>query len=349
MKKVSYEEPRPYEFVVSQIAINGTRLFYAPSELVLSDTRRALGSCVGCVDAPCLLFTQAELARVAPIESGVSPDTAVCPTGAIRMNESRVPVVDEAMCIGCGLCVVRCPFGAISVSPDDGIACVQAPHEPDFVYSNEIDLRLTRTRNQSIPSVLPVTSIQDASGDISRQFMRFLEVSQLLADSQRSMRLLARNSFLISDLPARLRNAGDTNAWIDMISSVGDRVLVVEIEPGQDTLDAVRRVLSGAAIAISRHNLDAKSVVGAVVFPRFPNSRVDFYRVLRDVRNRVGLTIVPVPVSMMQLSNRSGGTLLHQYLDSYIMSNAESPTSLIARDLFGDVGDPVLLGLEPFK
>jgi len=32
----------------------------------------------------------------------------VCPSGAIQM-EARKPVIDEALCIGCGRCVDRCP------------------------------------------------------------------------------------------------------------------------------------------------------------------------------------------------------------------------------------------------
>jgi ferredoxin len=32
----------------------------------------------------------------------------VCPSGAIRM-EARKPIIDDALCIGCGRCVDRCP------------------------------------------------------------------------------------------------------------------------------------------------------------------------------------------------------------------------------------------------
>jgi len=32
----------------------------------------------------------------------------VCPSGAIKM-EARKPVIDDALCIGCGRCVDRCP------------------------------------------------------------------------------------------------------------------------------------------------------------------------------------------------------------------------------------------------
>ena len=31
----------------------------------------------------------------------------VCPSGAIRM-EARKPIIDDALCIGCGRCVDRC-------------------------------------------------------------------------------------------------------------------------------------------------------------------------------------------------------------------------------------------------
>lgn len=38
----------------------------------------------------------------------------VCPTGAIRREGEMEPVlVDNSLCIGCGMCVQACPFGVI--------------------------------------------------------------------------------------------------------------------------------------------------------------------------------------------------------------------------------------------
>ena len=34
----------------------------------------------------------------------------VCPSGAIRM-EARKPVIDDALCIGCGRCATQCWWG----------------------------------------------------------------------------------------------------------------------------------------------------------------------------------------------------------------------------------------------
>ena len=42
----------------------------------------------------------------------------VCPSGAIRM-EARKPVIDDALCIGCGRCVDRCPEDIMWMKPRD--------------------------------------------------------------------------------------------------------------------------------------------------------------------------------------------------------------------------------------
>lgn len=62
--------------------------------------------CQHCVDAPCL---------------------AACPTSAIVRADSGVIQIDEMRCVGSGDCVPACPYGAIFVDHDDGIA-----HKCDF-------------------------------------------------------------------------------------------------------------------------------------------------------------------------------------------------------------------------
>ncbi|USD39798.1 MULTISPECIES: 4Fe-4S dicluster domain-containing protein [Ferrimonas] len=46
-----------------------------------------------------------------------APCTMVCPTGACRQENGQVQIV-EANCVGCKLCVMVCPFGAITVRRD---------------------------------------------------------------------------------------------------------------------------------------------------------------------------------------------------------------------------------------
>ncbi len=46
-----------------------------------------------------------------------SPCTAVCPVGATYRTEDGVILVDSRRCIGCGYCVVACPYGARYLVP----------------------------------------------------------------------------------------------------------------------------------------------------------------------------------------------------------------------------------------
>lgn len=58
-------------------------------------------SCLHCDDAPCV---------------------TVCPTGAsFKRADDGIVLVDESMCIGCGLCAWACPYGAREMDPVEDV------------------------------------------------------------------------------------------------------------------------------------------------------------------------------------------------------------------------------------
>ena len=58
-------------------------------------------SCLHCDDAPCV---------------------TVCPTGAsYKRSADGIVLVDESMCIGCGLCAWSCPYGAREMDPAEKV------------------------------------------------------------------------------------------------------------------------------------------------------------------------------------------------------------------------------------
>ncbi len=48
---------------------------------------------------------------------GFGDCVTVCPVQAIRMDENRLPIIDERKCIGCGKCVTECPKGTLTLIP----------------------------------------------------------------------------------------------------------------------------------------------------------------------------------------------------------------------------------------
>ncbi len=48
---------------------------------------------------------------------GLGSCEEACPYNAIKINENRIPVVDEDLCTGCGLCVSACPKGITKLVP----------------------------------------------------------------------------------------------------------------------------------------------------------------------------------------------------------------------------------------
>jgi Fe-S-cluster-containing dehydrogenase component len=60
-----------------------------------------------------------------------SPCTDVCPVGATYRTPDGVILVDEDRCIGCGYCVVACPYGARYIVPAGGDAPRRVPGVAD--------------------------------------------------------------------------------------------------------------------------------------------------------------------------------------------------------------------------
>jgi Fe-S-cluster-containing dehydrogenase component len=80
-------------------------------------------SCLHCADAPCV---------------------PVCPTGAsYKRVEDGIVLVDEDLCIGCGLCAWACPYGARELDQVEGVMkkCTLCVDRIDNEHLDEADRR----------------------------------------------------------------------------------------------------------------------------------------------------------------------------------------------------------------
>lgn len=330
----------------SPIELGAERTLFASTTLTATGSSQFASACLGCPDQPCARFTEVELARETSVESPYTPDPAVCPTYAISRGVGGTMMVDADNCLGCGLCVVRCPVGAVYLDPYSAAAHVERPSDDHYervtMTLDEFDaLRIALAEGMAAETV----PFADA-GRLSRQMLRAAPMVEGAA-GQRVLRLLTRNTFLLSGA-ARLKNVGDNNAAAELLVDAGDDLLVVEVEPSTDVPDAVRRVLAGCAIVIARLGANRDGVAAAVVVPRLPNVRVEYYRVAQNVYDRLGIAVYGVPLALLLLGIRAGGGDLARMLRHFCYTDGSVDTDAVV-DIFGDVGDPAVVGLAPPK
>lgn len=259
--------------------------------------------CWRCKDAPCVTFAEADLTRPFPVEMPRLPDNRVCPTDAIVVETGSAPQISPEACIGCGLCVVRCPVGAIHLDPVDAVAVVASEsNTADVQWDDFEEARSTAARSlswQAAPfddAKLVALQLARAVDAISRQHAPTVT------------RLLVRNAFLVSGDSGRANIPGDNAAWAEVAAARNDAVGLVQIEPNQLSLDAHRRLLAGIAVAVARFELPADRLVPVVVVPALPNVRSDFYRVVADIKQFLGLNIRTVPFAGLYLAIRNNGS-----------------------------------------
>jgi Fe-S-cluster-containing hydrogenase component 2 len=300
---------------------------------------QTVSSCLRCPDAPCIKFSTSEIDRPLSIAAPTAPDPSVCPSSAIfQKTDGHIEIVED-LCIGCGLCVQRCPVGSISLHPESAIAQV-ASFDANQYDLHEIDLAIFKEKRDEISRLKKKEGAPfgDASF-VQIQLVRLMEVLPSV-NSQKVFRLLTRNAFLMLGLPARLKNPGDNNAVAELVVGLHDALIFFELEPNGDTLDALRRTLTGHAAARKIPDLQSSEILSCIVVDRLPNTRVDFYEVIKNVNSRIGLPVSTLPLAALLLGVRSGDKKLTDFISESARVSVDNPTlEASVGELWGEVTD----------
>jgi hypothetical protein len=134
----------------------------------------------------------------------------------------------------------------------------------------------------------------------------------------------------------------------ELVAASDDWVLIAEIDPTGDTLDAMRRSIAGCAIAIGRYGISRDKLAAVAVVMKLPNKRVDCYGVVSDVVERLELQSAVVPVGLLLLFARGGLELIGElWPHLHLVGSQEFLNAVQA--VLGSIPDPVAAGLLPSK
>ena len=268
---------------------------------MFADNSAINGSCIGCDDRPCYQYGEGEL-DTSPL-GGFPTDLnrQVCPTNVVSPNgDGGFPLIESDGCIMCGVCVLRCPVGAIFIDPAKGARVVNEDNSR-FVKTEPDSAQASRTRS-------------DFSG-IERSGIMLLESepvakligqrsSKALYRNPRYPNILSRNLLVALGAKAVTPRAGVASTRMDLLYQTYDGCTgVAEVEFGDEAvLDAPRDILDDVAILVSRHKWDQSKIKTAIITDVLPNRRSEFWRLVADIRNVTGLRIGTMSVLSLMMA-----------------------------------------------
>ena len=266
-----------------------------PSRMVFKNGDTCIPGCINCMNPRCMYLLSNEL--VCPSFPDMSHDmnATVCPVNAIRQGATSI-IIDQEKCIGCGLCVDKCPIGAIHI--ENGQATLN-PQSLSFAKW----LPVTHTNIDRQKQLLKHLSFPYKAGIMRKESdLVMAEIYQQIdCLSQYEQNILARNLMLIIGGEASLSRQGDVYTRMDGYYATGNQEGVMEIETGFDMLDVSRALLDDIAVLNVRYAIPKSKNHPLAICLCLPNRRTDYWQVLKDIRDVTGISISTVTFGLLLL------------------------------------------------
>lgn len=274
-------------------------------------------ACLGCLDPPCMQFSPAEIQCSQTPAFPHDASRQVCAAEALRWDWDRgTPAVDGERCIRCGVCVGRCPAGAL------------------YFQKGEVRVQYAPAPGQRQTTVDPHTAALQkdqlgALASVEKRGPLLVESDALLAAiyqklehlSHRSHNLLVRNLLIALGCHSAVPRIGDVYTRMDGLYAAADGSFgAVEVEFGKDTLEASRAILDDIAVLFTRYAIPKAADRPLVVCLRLPSARQEYWQVVQDVKTVEKIAIGTLSVGALLLLYWNGCALLpakqRYYLDS---------------------------------
>lgn len=282
-------------------------LNFAPTHRTIvrfTNGKEADSSCLRCYDTPCATLANRETRPSNFDRFPADRNADVCAAGAItRPDGGGAPTIDGERCMLCGVCASRCPVGAIRLIPGQGAIVEDAPNAA-FIETAEFNLAeldAVRPRFVGLPSTGSLLIESDAI--VVEAFSQMQHAWSRVGD--RFPNMLARSLLIGAGIGASVGRKGNNHMRMDIVlSPPGVKRGVAEVEFGQDAvLDAPRDTLDALAVLVSRYGWSLDTTSAIVVSDVLPNRRSEYWHMVQDIANVLGVQIGTVTVLALMLFN----------------------------------------------
>jgi len=310
----------------------------SPAQITLSDGSKSLGSCIRCFDAPCLEYSKVELELPIFKDFPADQNDNVCATSAISwLPDTPAPFINPDLCIVCGICVSRCPVGAIYI---DGLSAHinDAPNEffiERSTYGYAASSNIVKRLFYGVPESGAYCLETDDLISLFRQKLGNIFQSQ----GPQFPNHLARNLLIAVGIGSAMRRRGDVNIRMDLVlGPPGIDQGTSEVELGTGVLDAPRNILDNIAVLVARYELSKENIVPLIVSLDLPNLRSEYWQFIKDVRTVLGVKINSITIGALvvmvwarcKIRIETGDEL---YIDIDTPSLRSKLTELLGREL----------------
>lgn len=228
----------------------------------------APGACVRCTDLPC----------------GTASAANLCPVDAVNISTVDGSIEIGPECIGCGICVVRCPIGALTTtSPGRAeghgllVGATDSSPEEFLVWRD----RLTLGRS--------------VSGAARAQFLDEAVARAAVLLGPQFYRLVA-SLFRAIGIPALVSNPGDTSNRVDLVLTHDSDPIPVEVKSRTEVeainVKSVQQALENKLVTSRHLSLDTLSSTSSLVVGYdYPAARTGIYESLDEIEDAFGIRV----------------------------------------------------------
>jgi ferredoxin len=288
---------------------------------------------LSCQDPLCINYEKNELPKFKSFS--IENDNRVCPTNSITWHaDDSNPTINNDICIKCGLCVKRCPIGAIYMDEKEGVIVnefIETSKNKDIINQNK---------------ELDFTKHIDYLKRINHSGVLFKETDKIMDEIYQKINylkseidfenILTRNLLIETNINCSITRQGDVNTRMDGLFNLNKYTSgVLEIEFGPDILDTPRNILDNIAVLSSRYEIKYENIIPLIINLSLPNERSEYWQVIADIAKVLNIKINSLTIGALMIINWNLKEITSKinnfYIDSNTMSIKEKIENIIDR------------------